>query len=77
MRIEVFIRLTEFVILLLVQVLVFNHVHLFGCAIPLVYLYCALDFRRGYPKWAILLWCFAMGLAIDTFPTHKAWPLPQ
>lgn len=67
MRIEVFIRLTEFVILLLVQVLVFNHVHLFGCAIPLVYLYCALDFRRGYPKWAILLWCFAMGLAIDTF----------
>lgn len=27
----------------------------------------ALTFRRGYPKWAILLWCFAIGICADTF----------
>ncbi|KGI60280.1 rod shape-determining protein MreD [Prevotella sp. DNF00663] len=56
-----------FVLLLLAQVLVLNHVHLFGFATPLPYVYMVLLFRRGYPKWAILLLCFLMGLGIDVF----------
>ena len=54
-----------FVILLVAQVLVLNHIHLFGYATPLLYVYFALTLRRGTPRWAVLLWCFAMGLAVD------------
>lgn len=49
------------------QVLVFNRIQLFHCATPLLYVYFALMFPRGYPRWAILLWCFVMGLCIDVF----------
>lgn len=56
-----------FIVLMLVQALVFNHIHLFGCATPLIYVYMVLLYQRGYPKWAILLTCFLMGLSIDLF----------
>lgn len=56
-----------FVILLVAQMLVLNHIHLFGYATPLLYVYFALTLRRGTPRWAVLLWCFAMGLAVDIF----------
>lgn len=56
-----------FILLLLVQVLVLNNIHLFDCATPLLYVYMALLFQRGYPKWAILLLCFLMGLSVDIF----------
>jgi len=56
-----------FVALLLVQVLVCNNIHLFHIAMPLIYVYFFMLFRRGYPRWAILLWCFFMGLAVDAF----------
>jgi rod shape-determining protein MreD len=47
--------------------MVLNHIHLFDIAIPLLYIYFGITFHRNYPKWAILLWCFALGLAIDVF----------
>ena len=53
-----------FVILLVVQALVLNNIHLFGYATPLLYVYFPLTLRRGTPRWAALLWCFAMGLAV-------------
>ena len=56
-----------FVVLLLAQVLVFNHVHLFGCATPLLYVYYVLPVRRNQPRWVTLLLCFAMGLCTDSF----------
>lgn len=56
-----------FVVLLLVQALVLNHIHLFGVATPLLYVYIVLLFRRNYPRWAILVWCFVMGLGVDIF----------
>ena len=56
-----------FVILLVVQALVLNHIHLFGYATPLLYVYFPLTLRTGTPRWAVLLWCFAMGLAVDIF----------
>lgn len=55
------------VLLLLAQVLVFNQIHLFGCATPLLYIYVALLFRRNYPRWGVLVWCFLTGLVADVF----------
>lgn len=60
-------RLTFFLTLLFVQVLILNHIHLFDVATPLLYVYFAMTFHRNYPKWQVLLWCFFMGLAVDTF----------
>lgn len=59
--------LSFFIVLLLVQVLVFNHIHLFGYATPLLYVYFVLPARRGFPKWALLLWAFLLGLSVDIF----------
>lgn len=63
-----FIRNIIFIIvLLLLQTLLLNHISVFGCATPLLYVYFALTIQRGEPKWATLLWCFAMGLLVDIF----------
>ena len=67
MSVEFFKRLGWFVVLCLVQVLILNHIHLFNVAIPLLYVYFTITFHRGTPKWMILLWSFALGLAIDVF----------
>lgn len=60
-------RLLLCCLLCLVQALVLNQIHLFNCATPLLYVYMPLVFPMGYPRWAQLLWCFALGLAVDTF----------
>lgn len=67
MSVEILKRLGWFVGLGLMQVLVFNNIHLFGCATPLLYVYFAIIRPLDHPKWASLLWAFALGLAIDTF----------
>ena len=58
-------RLIMFVVLLLVQMLILNHICLLQVAIPLLYVYFAITFRRGTPMWIILLWNFALGLMVD------------
>ena len=60
-------RTMAFVVFCLVQVLVLNHIHLLGFATPLLYVDFAISFRRNYPKWGILVWCFMLGLVIDIF----------
>ena len=60
-------RLLIFLMLCLAQVLVLNRIQLFHCATPLLYVYFAVIFPRSYPRWAILLWCFFLGLFVDTF----------
>ncbi len=67
MNIDFLKRLLLFFGLMLVQALVLNHVHLFGVATPLLYVYFAISFRRGTPKWAMLVWSFLLGLSIDVF----------
>ena len=67
MTTDILRRTILFIVLCLVQGLVLNHINLFGCATPLLYIYMALTFPRSYPKWAILLWCFILGICIDTF----------
>ena len=60
-------RLVIFVVLLLVQVLVLNHVWLLNVATPLLYVYFAITFPRNTEKGEVLVWCFILGLLIDTF----------
>ena len=67
MSIEQVRRIALFVVLVLVQGLVLNHIHLFDCATPMLYVIMALHFRRNHSRWSILLWCFALGLCIDVF----------
>ncbi len=63
-----FVRnILAFVILLLVQSLVLNHIHLFDCATPLLYVSFVLPTPRDQQRWATLVWCFALGLAVDMF----------
>ena len=47
--------------------MVLNHIELFGCATPFLYVYFIMLFRRGFPRWAVLLWSFFLGIFIDMF----------
>lgn len=67
MNLSVIRHFFTFVILCLAQALVLNHINLFGCATPLLYVYFILLFRRGFPRWAVLLWSFLTGLCVDIF----------
>ncbi|KGF19067.1 rod shape-determining protein MreD [Prevotella sp. S7-1-8] len=67
MNIDFSRRLLLFVILLLTQALVLSHIHLFGVATPMPYIYFVTSFKRNYPKWAMLVWSFALGLGVDVF----------
>ena len=67
MPIDFLKRLGLFVAFVLAQTMVLGRIHLFGYATPLLYIYFVAMFPRNYPKWAILLWSFAMGLTIDIF----------
>ena len=60
-------RLIMFVVLLVVQVLVLNHVWLLNVATPLLYVYFAITFPRNTEKGEVLGWCFFLGLLIDIF----------
>lgn len=65
MNINFLKRLLLFLGLLVAQVLVLNHIHLFGYAMPLLYIYFVISFQRNYPRWAILVWSFLLGIGID------------
>lgn len=56
-----------FISLLALQVVILNGIHLFGCATPLLYVLFPIALRQGTPRWAALLWCFALGIAVDLF----------
>lgn len=67
MNIDFLKRLLIFFGLMLLQALVLTHVHLFGVATPLLYVYFAISFRHSTSKWSMLIWCFLLGLGIDVF----------
>ena len=60
-------RMFSFVVFCLLQVMILNHIHLFGFITPLFYVYFLLSFEYNYPRWGILLWAFVMGVILDTF----------
>ena len=60
-------RIIMFVTLLLAQVLILNHIHLFQIATPLLYVYFVVTFSMDTPKWVVLTSSFGLGLLIDRY----------
>lgn len=60
-------RFLRLVLLLALQVFIFNHVQIFGYATPMICVYFLLLFPLSTPRWVILLWGFALGFLQDTF----------
>lgn len=54
-----------FLFLVLLQVWVFNRVHLFGLIVPLPYVYFILKLHSKTNRNAVVLWSFLLGLSID------------
>lgn len=54
-------------LIMALQVLVLNHVHICGYATPLICSYFILILPNSTARWAKLLWGFGIGLAQDTF----------
>jgi len=67
MLLNIFKRVGGFVVLVLLQVLVLNHIHLFGYATPFLYIYLILKMNTDASRSGMLLWAFALGLTIDVF----------
>lgn len=75
MNINFLKRLLLFLVLLVAQVLVLNHIHLFGYATPMLYIYFVISFQRGYPRWAVMVWASCWALALMWPITHQDWLL--
>lgn len=60
-------RIVIFIALLLAQAMVLNRIQLFHCATPMLYVYFVVMLPRNYPRWAALLWSFALGVCADMF----------
>lgn len=75
MSIEQVRRFVLFVVLLLVQGLVLNHIHLFDCATPLIYIILVLHFRRNQSRWSALLWSFSSDSVLMSLPIPQVWQL--
>ncbi len=54
-------------LLVALQVLVLNHVHLFGCATPMIVSAILMYFPQSASRTQMLLWSFATGFIVDTF----------
>lgn len=60
-------RIGWFLLLLLLQVLVFNHIHILGYATPMPYVYFLLILPKETPRWLPIAAAFVLGLVIDLF----------
>ena len=60
-------RLWQMLMLIALQVLVCNHIHLFGYATPMLYVLFLVHFPLNGTRVGNMLWAFAMGLIIDIF----------
>lgn len=61
------LRFVRFAVLLVIQLLVLNNMHLFGYATPLLIGYMMICFETGTKRIISLLWGFAIGLLFDIF----------
>lgn len=59
--------LLRMVILLLVQVLVFNHIHFLGYATPVITAALLLYFPQSASRSELLVWSFVLGVVVDAF----------
>lgn len=64
---ETLIRLRNFVLLLLVQVLLFSRIHLFGYAVACIFIIFIIKLPRHTTRNEILIWSFLFGISVDMF----------
>lgn len=67
MKINWWKNILLFVSLVLLQVWVFNHVHILGLITPLLYVYFILKLSSKMSRNAVVVWAFFLGLCIDVF----------
>ncbi len=60
-------NLVRLLILLVVQVLLCNNIHIFGYATPLLITYVLISMEKGTGRVSLLLWGFFTGLLYDMF----------
>lgn len=60
-------RVVLFVVLILLQVLILNNIHIYGYGTPFLYIFFVLIYSSGTGKNILMLWAFSMGLIIDIF----------
>ena len=61
------LQIIRFVVLVLFQVLVINHIRLGGYVHPYIYLIFVMLLPFSTPKWQLLVLGFALGLSVDLF----------
>jgi len=61
------LQIIRFVVLVLLQVLVINHIRLGGYVHPYIYLIFIMLLPFSTPKWQLLVLGFALGLTVDLF----------
>ena len=61
------LQIIRFVVLVLFQVLVINHIRLGGYVHPYIYLVFIMLLPFSTPKWQLLVLGFALGLSVDLF----------
>lgn len=62
-----FKRLIRLIILLFIQIVIMNNIHLLGCITPLPIAYMLVCFRNDTSRMVLLLYGFATGLLYDVF----------
>lgn len=60
-------RIEWFIILVLLQVLVLNRMHINGYATPFFFIYFILKFNSGASRNTLMIWAFLIGLSVDIF----------
>lgn len=61
------LRLLQMVGILLFQLLLLNHIHVFGYISPVLIAWLTLSFPRGSSRVGLMLWGFAIGAVYDVF----------
>lgn len=61
------VHIIRFVVLALLQVLLLNHIYLFGYINPYLYVLFILLLPVGLSEWKVIFWAFLIGLTIDLF----------
>ncbi|MBR4968192.1 MAG: rod shape-determining protein MreD, partial [Bacteroidaceae bacterium] len=60
-------RIGWFLLLVALQVFVFNHIHVLGYATPMPYVFFLLILPNDLPRWLFVALGFLLGLIIDVF----------
>lgn len=65
--IKILHRLEWFIGLVLLQVLIFNQMHIGGYGTPFLFIYFILKFNSKVSRNHLMLWAFVLGLSVDIF----------